>query len=228
MEETKRCPYCGEVILAVAKKCKHCGEWLKGKEPEKEKNSCPICGELIDADADICAYCKEPTHFNEIDGHEMESPSIQSKDVESNDKNNSTENTKEKESDLLYCRTCGKSVSINAKNCPYCGDEDPFYLKKIKKVKRIRSWGGFGLFLLVFFMAVFLIAWIWHFQYPKIKLILLPLLILSWVYDSYIVKRIVRKKRDLIGKQLEYRVKFYRDRNVYSRWIHLTDKIINK
>lgn len=26
--ETKRCPYCGEEILAIAKKCKHCGEWL--------------------------------------------------------------------------------------------------------------------------------------------------------------------------------------------------------
>ncbi len=25
---TKRCPYCGEIILEVAKKCKHCGEWL--------------------------------------------------------------------------------------------------------------------------------------------------------------------------------------------------------
>lgn len=28
MENTKRCPYCGEEILDVAKKCKHCGEWL--------------------------------------------------------------------------------------------------------------------------------------------------------------------------------------------------------
>ena len=27
-DATKRCPYCGEEILAVAKKCKHCGEWL--------------------------------------------------------------------------------------------------------------------------------------------------------------------------------------------------------
>ncbi|MCL2641008.1 MAG: PH domain-containing protein [Phycisphaerales bacterium] len=27
-EPTKRCPYCGEEILTVAKKCKHCGEFL--------------------------------------------------------------------------------------------------------------------------------------------------------------------------------------------------------
>ena len=27
--ETKKCPYCGEEILAAAQKCKHCGEWLE-------------------------------------------------------------------------------------------------------------------------------------------------------------------------------------------------------
>src|SRR4051812_13954158 len=27
-EPTKRCPFCGEVILAIARKCKHCGEFL--------------------------------------------------------------------------------------------------------------------------------------------------------------------------------------------------------
>lgn len=29
MAETKNCPYCGEEILATAKKCKHCKEWLE-------------------------------------------------------------------------------------------------------------------------------------------------------------------------------------------------------
>ena len=33
MAETKNCPYCGEEILAVAKKCKHCGEWLTEEKP---------------------------------------------------------------------------------------------------------------------------------------------------------------------------------------------------
>lgn len=32
MNEKKICPYCGEEILAVAKKCRHCGEWLDNQE----------------------------------------------------------------------------------------------------------------------------------------------------------------------------------------------------
>lgn len=39
MEQTKKCPYCGEEILAVANKCKHCGEWLdKGKPSQQSKS----------------------------------------------------------------------------------------------------------------------------------------------------------------------------------------------
>lgn len=31
-EQTKACPFCGEIILSVAKKCKHCGEFLDGSK----------------------------------------------------------------------------------------------------------------------------------------------------------------------------------------------------
>ena len=35
MSETKNCPYCGEEIMAVAKKCKHCGKWLNETTTKK-------------------------------------------------------------------------------------------------------------------------------------------------------------------------------------------------
>ena len=60
-KETKRCPYCGEEIMATAKKCKHCGEWLteESHAPKKETKACPVCGEQIDIDATVCPHCHE-------------------------------------------------------------------------------------------------------------------------------------------------------------------------
>ena len=62
MEEnkTKTCPYCGETILAIAKKCRYCGEMLPEYHPEiKNTKVCPVCGEEISADSTICPECQE-------------------------------------------------------------------------------------------------------------------------------------------------------------------------
>lgn len=59
MEETRKCPYCSEEILATARKCKHCGEWLDGSHQtsdnhERKNNKhinwpwvCGICAAII-------------------------------------------------------------------------------------------------------------------------------------------------------------------------------------
>lgn len=36
MEKTRTCPYCGEEIMADAKKCRHCGEWLNDEAEPKQ------------------------------------------------------------------------------------------------------------------------------------------------------------------------------------------------
>lgn len=58
-KETKNCPYCGEEILAVAKKCKHCGEWLPEQPKPKQMVPCPICGEEVEEGTEVCPHCKE-------------------------------------------------------------------------------------------------------------------------------------------------------------------------
>ena len=58
--ETKTCPYCGETILTIAKKCRYCDKWLDEPQPEAKKTKeCPVCVEEIDIDATVCPECQE-------------------------------------------------------------------------------------------------------------------------------------------------------------------------
>ncbi len=61
MDDTKKCPYCGETIQRVARKCKWCGEWLEEDKAVHHTSNipCPVCGEQIPEGSKACPYCKE-------------------------------------------------------------------------------------------------------------------------------------------------------------------------
>ncbi len=182
MEETKRCPYCGEEILAVAKKCKHCGEWLETKETRKEMKACPICGEMIDEDLDICPYCHESTHF---------------KDVQTTSTLYQQENVEVDDSQYLYCKSCKAKLHMDSESCNNCGDNDPFYFKKIKRFETISSWTAAALILgVLYFLSEYAgfrlniaPAWLGFICFMVIYLILVGIItvLIRWLlFQSYI------------------------------------------
>ncbi len=59
-KDTKICPFCGEEIKVIAKKCKYCGEFLDNEESQAEKvKICPFCCEEIPENSEICPECGE-------------------------------------------------------------------------------------------------------------------------------------------------------------------------
>lgn len=140
-QKTKRCPYCGEEILAIAKKCKHCGEWLDKQVVNKQKKACPVCGEMVDVDLETCPFCNEPTHFTECE--------YVKQTFTKGEKNSELQD----DTQYLYCKTCRARLSVDADVCESCGDKDPFYFKRIKRFDTIASWGGAGSVLAIIYIA---------------------------------------------------------------------------
>lgn len=61
MEQTKKCPECGQYVLAVARKCKYCGHWFdEEKSSGEDTRRCPVCDEIIPEDVKACPCCDEP------------------------------------------------------------------------------------------------------------------------------------------------------------------------
>jgi predicted ATP-dependent serine protease len=68
-QNLKTCPYCGEEIMATAKKCKHCGEWLE-EEPLKESTDvAEIETEEDEEDYDELADTVFDDMYSEVDVH---------------------------------------------------------------------------------------------------------------------------------------------------------------
>ena len=124
-EATKLCPYCGEEIIAAAKKCKHCGKWLDeppaipkasdeqeapaaGQEAtatEKATKPCPCCGEEILATAKKCKHC----------GEWLDRPHALP------EASNGQETTATEKATKL-CPYCGEEIKTTATKCKHCGE----------------------------------------------------------------------------------------------------------
>ena len=130
-EETKRCPYCGEEILAVAKKCKHCGEWIE-KEVPKEYVRCSVCGEKVEKGLEKCPICNEHLYASHISIEAVESfkpwesfkPCIicgeQILTIAKKCKHCGEWQNQPKPKEMIPCPVCGEKVEKGTKICPFC------------------------------------------------------------------------------------------------------------
>jgi DNA-directed RNA polymerase subunit RPC12/RpoP len=130
MDETKRCPYCGEEILAVARKCKHCGEWLDDephpsksddKEPDETNEfRCPKCGMKIAANSVVCPHClcdikeyKDSQEQPEAENVAAEQTTADATEVATDSETRSTD-------EFMYCPACGFKIPVDTEICPRC------------------------------------------------------------------------------------------------------------
>lgn len=124
-QDHKTCPYCGEEILAVAKKCKYCGEWLN-KEPEqqKEMTRCSVCGEVVDKNLEKCPLCNEHLHPSHIavgeDVTTKECMFCGETILEIAHKCKHCGEWQKKKKQYAPCPICGEQIEEGIDKCPYC------------------------------------------------------------------------------------------------------------
>lgn len=118
-QATKNCPYCGEEILAVAKKCKHCGEWIKEETMPKPVKmvACPVCGENVEEGISVCPHCKE--NISEPIQHQEQESAIEKSPIVEEKKEESKPAGEQK----LLCPFCNEEIESGTTVCPYC--EEP-------------------------------------------------------------------------------------------------------
>ncbi len=86
MEDKKKtCPYCGEEILAVAKKCKFCGEWLgEGNEDNAAPTQDPAEGKTTSANQNAPVEAKKPVE--QLQAEKAETPEGESEETNEEEK----------------------------------------------------------------------------------------------------------------------------------------------
>jgi len=60
--ESKKCPFCAELVKKEAKVCKHCGRDFPGADTHVDipplKARCPYCGKEVAENLEACPHCR--------------------------------------------------------------------------------------------------------------------------------------------------------------------------
>ena len=125
-EETKKCPFCGNLIPLKAQKCRFCShdvEEILQQNDEREENSqqlsflnvhtnidnsvkCPFCEGLISPNVQKCKHCG-----SWVNGHSESSPKV----VHSLQQAEQNPPTK-------ICPVCGNKIPLPTRKCPHCNE----------------------------------------------------------------------------------------------------------
>jgi RNA polymerase subunit RPABC4/transcription elongation factor Spt4 len=89
--DTKKCPFCAEIIKREAIVCRFCGRDLP-EEQKVEIVECKKCGENITIGDTFCPYCGSSFEENRVE-----------------------------EDEIVECKKCGKNITIGDTFCGYCG-----------------------------------------------------------------------------------------------------------
>ena len=109
---TKKCPFCGEEILAEAIKCRWCGEFLNQTDQEEDNSRflpdgytiCRNCGKAIQEDERTCRFCGKSPFHKEVSPPppvKQETVSVPLRYV-------------------MFCPNCGAQIPQGMSICPIC------------------------------------------------------------------------------------------------------------
>jgi predicted amidophosphoribosyltransferase len=99
-------------------------------EPEEEEVTCPVCGKPVGMDVTECPHCGAEFEAEEVEEIPEIRPASKAEPAV-------TESPPDEEGEMADCPVCGRSVSLSASSCPYCGAE--FEAEEVEEIVETES-----------------------------------------------------------------------------------------
>lgn len=98
----KRCPYCGELIMSTARKCRYCGSWLDGSHGYDRQDSSQVSPVKTAPTVSAFVEPKENHHAEAMEQKVVEPEAITTVNNIENKKPNNNEPAEQDDSEVEY------------------------------------------------------------------------------------------------------------------------------